>query len=78
MIAETTETAMTELNGTLWALTWRKILQPGMARSREKAYQVLEALVNPAAPQNSWPIVAMMNTIFAAQESSASSKIAPT
>ena len=78
MIAETTETAITELNGTLWRLTRRKMVQPGIARSRENAYQVREALVRPAAPQNSWPTVAMMKISFAAQESSASMKIAPT
>ena len=78
MIAETTETAITELNGTFWRLTRRKIVHPGIARSRENAYQVREALVRPAAPQNSWPTVAMMKTSFAAHESSASVKIAPT
>ena len=51
---------------------------PGIPRSREKAYHVREALVSPAAPQKSWPIVAMIRTNFAAQESSALVKIAPT
>ena len=39
-----------------------------MARSRENAYQVREALVRPAMPQNSWPTVAMMIVSFAAHE----------
>ena len=66
------------MNGTFWRLTRRKMFHPGIARSRENAYQVREALVRPAAPQNSWPTVAMMKTSFAAHESSASVKIAPT
>ena len=49
-----------------------------MPRSRENAYQVRDALVRPAAPQNSWPTVAMIRTSFAAQLSSALVKIAPT
>ena len=66
------------MNGTLSRLTRRKIAQPGIPRSRENAYQVREALVRPAAPQKSWPTVAMIRTSFAAQESSALVKIAPT
>ena len=53
MISENTETAITALNGTRSRLTRRKMYQPGIARSRENAYQVREALVRPAAPQNS-------------------------
>ncbi len=48
----------------------------GIPRSRENAYQVREALVNPAVTQKIWPIVAIMMTSFAAQESSALVKIA--
>ena len=66
MTSEATETAITALNGTLSLFTRRKIAHPGIPRSREKAYHVREALVSPAAPQKSWPIVAMIRTIFAA------------
>src|SRR5215207_2249306 len=48
---------------------------PGIARSRENAYQVREALVRPAAPQKNCPIVAISTTSFAAHESSAELKI---
>ena len=75
MISEKNETAITALNGTRSRLTRRNRPQPGIARSRENAYQVREALVRPAAPQNSWPTVAIMITSFAAQESSAEVKI---
>ncbi len=54
------------------------MLQPGMPRSREKAYQVREALVRPAAPQKICPIVAIRITSFAAHVSSELSKIAKT
>src|SRR4051812_10063186 len=37
-----------------------------MPRSRENAYHVREALVRPAMPQNSWPIVQMISTALAA------------
>ncbi len=49
-----------------------------MPRSRENAYHVREALVRPAAPQKSWPTVAIIRISLAAQESSALVKIAPT
>src|SRR5918992_5955931 len=78
MAREKTETAMTALNGTLARLTRRKMNHPGIARSREKAYHVRDALVSPAAPQKSWPIVAMMKTILAAHGSRAVLKISPT
>src|SRR5262245_50979178 len=78
MMSETTETPITALNGTRSAFTRRKRFQPGIARSRENAYQVREALVNPAAPQNSCPTVAIKTTSFAAHESSESVKIVPT
>src|SRR5215213_4912680 len=78
MASEATDTPITALKGTLSLLTRRKTAHPGIPRSREKAYHVREALVRPAAPQKSWPIVAIMRTIFAAQESSALVKIAPT
>src|ERR671936_1986000 len=78
MTSEKNETAITALKGTRSRLTRRKIDQPGMPRSRENAYHVREALVSPAAPQNSWPTVAMMSTSLAAHESSALEKMAPT
>src|SRR5205814_5893493 len=69
--SDATETAITALNGTRSLFTRRNTYQPGIPRSREKAYQVREALVNPAAPQNSWPTVAIRITSFAAHEFSA-------
>src|SRR5438270_10423435 len=76
MISETTATAITALNGTRLALMRRNSAQPGIPRSRENAYQVRDALVSPAAPQNSWPIVATRITALAAHESRALLKIA--
>src|SRR5207302_3584027 len=67
MIREATDTARTAYSGTRAALSRRKSHQPGMPRSRENAYQVREALVSPAAPQKSWPTVAMISTSFAPQ-----------
>src|SRR4051812_47902105 len=77
MIIEKIATAITALNGTRSRLTRRKIVQPGIPRSRENAYHVREALVSPAAPQKIWPLVAMMNTILAAHGSIELVKIAP-
>src|SRR5215203_7527719 len=76
--SEATATAITALNGTRSRLTRRNSDQPGIPRSRENAYQVRDALVSPAAPQNSCPTVAMKITIFAAQGSRALVKIDPT
>src|SRR5215208_1583083 len=73
--SDATDTAITALNGTRSWLTRRKIVQPGIPRSRENAYQVREALVRPAAPQNSCPTVAIRITILVAQGSIALSKI---
>src|ERR671927_909793 len=67
MISDATATAITALNGTRSRFTRRNTAQPGMPRSRENAYQVRDALVSPAAPQNSWPTVAIRITSFAAQ-----------
>src|SRR5262245_603287 len=75
MISAAMETAITALNGTRRSLRRRKSHHPGMPRSRENAYQVRDALVRPAAPQKSWPIVAIRITLFAAQESSEVVKI---
>src|SRR5437764_2153102 len=66
--SDATETAITALNGTRSLFTRRNTYQPGIARSRENAYQVREALVRPAMPQNSWPMVQMSSTAFAAAE----------
>src|SRR5947209_12594492 len=67
MISETTDTAITAYRGTRLALTRRNSDQPGIPRSRENAYQVRDALVRPAAPQNSCPTVKMIRMNFAAQ-----------
>ena len=74
--SEKNDTAITALNGTRSRLTRRNSHQPGMPRSRENAYQVRDALVRPAAPQNSCPTVAIRITSFAAQGSRAVVKIA--
>src|SRR5205085_1106533 len=71
MISENTATASTAYAGTRWRLMRRKSHQPGIPRSRENAYHVRDALVSPAAPQNSWPTVAMISTAFAAADVSA-------
>src|SRR5438309_2291750 len=76
MKSAATDTAITALNGTRWRFRRRNRAQPGMPRSRENAYQVRDALVSPAAPQKSWPIVAIRITAFAAHGSSALLKIA--
>src|SRR5262245_3373202 len=76
--SDATETAITALNGTRSEFTRRKSAQPGIPRSRENAYHVREALVSPAAPQKNCPTVAIRITSFAAQESIALVKIAPT
>src|SRR5947209_16098387 len=70
MISETTDTAITAYRGTRLALTRRNSDQPGIPRSRENAYQVRDALVRPAAPQNSCPTVQMISTSLAAQADS--------
>src|SRR5919198_5524016 len=75
---EKNDTAITAYSGTLSRLTRRNSGQPGIARSRENAYQVRDALVRPAVTQKSCPIVAIRITIFAAHGSSALVKIAPT
>src|SRR5436305_8616483 len=68
MISETIDTAITAHSGTRLAFTRRNSAHPGIPRSRENAYQVRDALVRPAAPQNSWPTVQMISTNFAAHE----------
>ena len=68
MISDAIDTAMTALNGTRLGVSRRNSAQPGIPRSRENAYQVRDALVSPAAPQNSCPTVQMIRTSFAADE----------
>src|SRR3954468_6929094 len=68
MISAQTATASTEYSGTRRLSTALQSRQPGIARSREKAYQVRDALVRPAIPQKIWPIVAMKITASAQPE----------
>src|SRR3954469_7396304 len=76
MMSAATETAITAYTGTRWRFSLRKSHQPGIPLSRENAYQVRDALVSPAAPQKSWPMVAMTSTALAAEEVRALLKIA--
>ena len=78
MISDKTDTAITALNGTRSRLTRRNIGQPGDARSRENAYHVRERWSGRPRRRRTGPTVAMIRTSFAAQESSALVKIAPT
>src|SRR3954466_6976971 len=68
MISAQTATASTEYTGTWRLSTLLHSRQPGIARSRENAYQVRDALVRPAMPQKSWPIVAIRMTSSAQPE----------
>src|SRR5437588_9666271 len=68
MISAAIDDASTAYSGTRWTFRRRNSAQPGMPRSRENAYQVREQLVRPAAPQNSWPTVAISSTALAAAE----------
>jgi len=68
MINDAIETPSTAYTGTRCALRRRNNVHPGIPRSREKAYHVRDALVRPAAPQNSWPTVQIISTNFAAHE----------
>src|SRR3954471_17734037 len=68
MISAATATATTEYAGTRRRSTRLHTRQPGIARSRENAYHVRDALVSPAMPQNSWPMVAMRITSSAQPE----------
>src|SRR5947209_11967911 len=71
MASEKNDTASTAKLGTRCLFRRLNSGQPGIPRSRENAYQVREALVSPAAPQKSWPTVAIRITAFAAAEVSA-------
>src|SRR3954465_14152649 len=68
MMSAQTATASTEYIGTRRLSTVLHSRQPGIARSRENAYHVREALVRPAMPQKIWPIVAMKITPSAQPE----------
>src|SRR3954451_7273192 len=59
-----TQDAMTANAGTRWWFRRVHSLQPGTARSREKANIIREHEVTHAMPQNSWPIVAVTTTTF--------------
>ncbi len=71
MSSAATDTAITAYSGTLSRFRRLNSHQPGIPRSRENAYQVREALVSPAAPQNSCPTVTMIRISFAAHRSPA-------
>src|SRR6516162_5020398 len=66
MIRAAIEEASTAYSGTSLRFRRRNTHQPGMPRSREKAYQVREQLVRPAAPQKSCPTVQIMSAALAA------------
>src|SRR3954466_1124238 len=68
MISAQTATASTEYTGTWRRSTLLHRRQPGIARSREKAYHVRDALVRPAMPQKICPIVAIRMTSSAQPE----------
>src|SRR3954470_20459804 len=70
MMSAATATARTEKAGTRRLSTALHSRQPGIARSRENAYQVRDALVRPAMPQKIWPIVEMRITSSAHPEPS--------
>src|SRR3954463_13894924 len=68
MISAQTATARTENTGTRRLSTALQTRHPGIARSRENAYHVRDALVRPAMPQKIWPIVEMRMTSSAQPE----------
>ena len=76
MISANTTTNSTDQVGVRLLPSRRHRLWPGTAPSREKANVIREALVTQAIPQNSWPIVEIRSTAFAAAEVSAVSMIA--
>src|SRR3954447_16628238 len=76
MISAQTATASTEYTGTWRLSTLLHSRQPGIARSRENAYHVRDALVRPAVTQKICPMTAIMITSLAAQETIAVVKIA--
>src|ERR1035438_5185383 len=75
MISANTQTNSTAQVGVRFLPSLRHRLCPGTAPSRENANVIREALVTHAIPQNSWPIVEIRITAFAADELSAVVKI---
>src|SRR5712691_4637114 len=63
--------ASTDHTGTRLLSTRLQMPHPGIARSREKAYHVRDALVRHPRPQKSWPTVEMRITASAHFELSA-------
>src|ERR1700739_4695282 len=71
MTAASTTTNSTDHVGVRFWPSRRHRLCPGTAPSRENANVMRDALVTQAIPQNSWPIVEIRITAFAALEDSA-------
>src|SRR6266511_2369898 len=67
-MTQQTVIASTDMAGTRWRVSRTQVRQPGMARSRENAYQVRDALVRPAMPQKIWPTVEIRMTVSAQPE----------
>src|SRR3954449_4528001 len=67
-ISAKSATASTEFAGTRRLSTLLQSRQPGIARSREKAYHVRDELVSAAMPQKNCPIVEMRITVSAQPE----------
>src|SRR5688572_12986128 len=65
MTSDSTQTPSTAATGTRFALTLDQNLQPGTARSREKAKNVREALVTQAMPQKICPMNEIRITVSA-------------
>src|SRR5215211_3341372 len=76
MISAQVTTKSTAPTGVWFLFSFVQIRQPGIARSREKAYVMREALVTQAMPQNSWPMQEIRITNSAAVADSDCSKIA--
>src|SRR3954470_15632648 len=68
MISAQTATASTEYTGTWRLSTLLHSRQPGIARSRENAYHVREALLRPAMPQKICPMMGVRITAAAQPE----------
>src|SRR5215212_168346 len=76
MISAQVTTKRTAPTGVWFLFSFVQICQPGIARSRENAYVMREALVTQAMPQNSWPMQEMRITISAAVADNALSSTA--
>src|SRR5438309_6472927 len=75
MMRANRQTKKTAHVGVRFCPSRRHRLCPGTAPSRENANVIRDALVMQAIPQNSWPIVEIRTTAFAAEELSAVVKI---